>query len=61
MMTTEAEVLHAIERLNAMIQKRKSKLEMSGAGKIKFAPNLPQIQKEIVFTKVKSAEELSPV
>ena len=56
MMTTEAEVLHAISRLNDMIKKRKNKLEMLGFGKIKFAPNIREIQKNIVFTKVKEAE-----
>ena len=54
MMTTEAECLHAIERLNAMITKRRQKIKLTNTGRIKFAPNLQKIQKELVFTKVES-------
>ena|ERR1035437_360808 len=58
MMNTEAECLHVIKRLNDMVEKRRQKKKLIRENKIKFAPNLAKIQKELVFTKVKSVEEV---
>lgn len=51
-MSTSKELLHAILNLKSMIEKRKDKNKDRGSMGIVTAPNLKELQKNIVFERI---------